>query len=190
MSTKSRKGRTIGRPGRHGGYSLLTRGILPERRKYIGHYLTAVREGLIHDLAAAEEDLSMAQRILIDRVITFLGVVRLIEEHARDHGILDAKGELTSGLTHHYLSFNRHIKDTLALLGLDRKEAPEPTLEGIIREFDAKKRTRIAQDGRSQGQRQTVGEMEGIGQAEIQGGDRPENGEEPAEAGQEEAGKG
>jgi len=80
-----------------------------------------------------------------------LGVVRLIEEHAREHGILDAKGELTSGLTHHYLAFNRHIKECLALLGLGRVEPPGPTLEAIIAEHDAKNRVRIAQDGRSRG---------------------------------------
>jgi hypothetical protein len=140
MTTKSRKGKTIGRPARHGGYSLLTRGVLPEKRKYIGHYLTAIREGLIHDLAASEEDLSTAQRVLIDRVITFLGVIRLIEEYAREHGVLDNRGRLTSGLTAHYLSFNRHIKDCLALLGLDRRKADEAlTIQDVIREFDSKK---------------------------------------------------
>jgi hypothetical protein len=141
MARKSRKGKTIGRPPRHGGYSLLTRGTLPEKRKYIGHYLTAVREGLVHDLAANEEELSTAQRVLIDRVITFLGVIRLIEEYAREHGVLDNRGRLTSGLTAHYLSFNRHIKDYLALLGLKRIRPSEPSLAEVMREFDEKKAT-------------------------------------------------
>jgi len=122
---KRRPGRKPGVKVRHGGYSLLMRGTLPERRRYIGHYLTVVREGLIQDLAPREENLSTAQRVMIDRVITFLGVVRLIEEHAREHGILDSKGELTSGLTAHYLSFNRHIKDCLALLGIEKRRAEE-----------------------------------------------------------------
>lgn len=119
---------------------MLTRGVLPEKRKYIGHYLTSVREGLIHDLATAEEDLSMAQRVLIDRVITFLGVVRLIEEHARERGILDSRGQLTSGLTVHYLSFNRHIKDCLALLGIEKRKVDEPLdLGRYLAEKDAEK---------------------------------------------------
>ncbi len=124
MSKKTKKttGKRIGRPPRHGGYSLLTTGKLPDKRKYIGHYLTAVREGLIHDLAASEEDLSTGQKVLIDRVTTSLGVVRLIEEHAREHGILDSNGNVTAGLTGHYLSFNRYIKEALALLGIDKRD--------------------------------------------------------------------
>jgi len=141
---KKRKGKKPGpRPGskyRHGGFSLLTRGVkegLPEKRRYIGHYLSTIREGLIHDLAASEKDLSTAQKVLIDRAITFLGVVRLIEEHARQHGVLDARGRLSSGLTGHYLSFNRHIKEILAILGIDKRKSEEvlSPLE-YIRQFD------------------------------------------------------
>lgn len=143
MSAKSKKRRR--KPGpipRHGGYSLLTRGTLPERRRYIAPYLTAVREGLVRDLAAREEDLSTAQRVLIDRVITFLGVVRLIEEHAREHGLLDSSGKLKSGIgTGHYLSFNRFIKEALALLGIERRQLEQEamTLADVIREHDEKK---------------------------------------------------
>lgn len=154
MSAKSKKKRR--KPGpipRHGGYSLLTTGRLPERRRYIAPYLTAVREGLIHDLAAGEEDLSTAQRVLIDRVVTFLGVVRLIEEHAREHGLLDSSGKLKSGIgTGHYLSFNRFIKEALALLGLDRRELePEMTLADVIREHDEKKPEAEAGQGEREG---------------------------------------
>jgi hypothetical protein len=158
MSVKSRKKRR--KPGpvpRHGGYSLLTRGTLPEKRKYIGHYLSSIREGLIHDLAACEEELSTGQRILIDRVVTFTGVVRLIEEHAREHGLLDSSGKLKSGIgTGHYLSFNRFIKEALALLGIERRELePELTLADVIQEHRekagaGKDRTPLPQDGRSE----------------------------------------
>jgi hypothetical protein len=142
MSAKSQKNRR--KPGpvpRHGGYSLLTTGRLPERRRYIAPYLTAVREGLISDLAKSEEDLSTGQRVLIDRVVTFLGVVRLIEEHARDNGLLDQRGRLKGGIgTGNYLSFNRHIKDCLALLGLNKHKADEAlTIQDVIREFDSRK---------------------------------------------------
>lgn len=140
MSDKSQKTRK--KPGpvpRHGGYSYLTRGTLPEKRKYVGHYLTAIREGLIHDLAAREEDLSTAQRIMIDRTVTFIAVVRLIEEHARDNGILDSRGRLTSGLTGHYLSFNRQIKENLALLGIHKRKADSAIdLQDYIKTFDRK----------------------------------------------------
>lgn len=139
MSTKKRR-KKPGPVPRHGGYSLLTRGALPERRRYIGHYLTAIREGIVHDLSASEEDLSTAQRVLIDRVVTFLGVVRLIEEHARDYGLLDQRGQLKGGIgSRQYLSFNRHIKDCLALLGLKRAEPPGPNIADVIHEFDRRK---------------------------------------------------
>ena len=122
---KKRKGKKPGpKPGckyRHGGYSLLTRGALPQRRRYLAPWLTAIREGLIHDLARNEEELSTAQRILVDRLVTFLGVVRLIEEHAGQYGVLDPKGRPASGLTSHYLTFNRQIKEMLALLGVKRQ---------------------------------------------------------------------
>jgi len=43
---KSRRGR----PPKHGGYSLLIKGELPDNRRYIARYLTEVREGLIKDV--------------------------------------------------------------------------------------------------------------------------------------------
>jgi hypothetical protein len=140
MGARSTHGRQ--KPGplpRHGGYSLLTRGTLPEKRRYIGHHLTAVREGLINDIAGSEQNLTTAQGVLIDRVVTFLGVVRLIEEHARDHGLLDPRGRLKGGIgTANYLSFNRHIKECLALLGLDRRKVDDALdVTGYIQARDA-----------------------------------------------------
>ncbi|MGB7296820.1 MAG: hypothetical protein WBC70_14640 [Candidatus Aminicenantales bacterium] len=171
MSAKSQKKRR--KPGpvpRHGGYSLLTRGTLPERRKYIGHYLTSIREGLIHDLAASEEDLSTAQRVLIDRVVTFVGVVRLIEEHAREHGLLDSSGKLKSGIgTGHYLSFNRFIKEALALLGIERRELePEMDLAEIVREIDEKSALEKA-EREAVGQGRETGEGETDSGADVEG---------------------
>ena len=137
-STVTRK-----KPGpvpRHGGYSLLTTGRLPERRRYIAPYLTEVREGLVHDLGESEASLSTAQRVLIDRAVTFLGVVRLIEEHAREYGLLDQRGNVKGGIgSRQYLAFNRHIKDCLALLGLKRIEQREPSFAEIIKAFDERK---------------------------------------------------
>jgi len=83
LTRKSRRGR----PPKHGGYSLLTKGELPENRQYLRTYLTDVREGLIRDLGPKEENLTTAQLVLIDRVITKLGIIRLIEEHVKEKGI-------------------------------------------------------------------------------------------------------
>jgi len=110
--------------------------------------LTAIREGLIHDLAKSEEDLSTGQKVLVDRVVTFLGVVRLIEEHAGQYGVLDSEGRLTSGLTVHYLAFNRQIQSMLALLGIQRKEIEEPLdLKTYIEAKYGKEEKKVAGQG-------------------------------------------
>jgi hypothetical protein len=85
---KKKKKSRRGRPPKHGGYSLLVRGELPENRKHIKQYLTISRENLIRDLGPTEEELTAAQIILIDRVITKLGVIRCIEEHIRENSVM------------------------------------------------------------------------------------------------------
>ena len=66
--TKKKKKTGPGRPPKHGGYSFLVKGELPENRKYIRDYLSVAREGLISDLGS-EENLTTAQMVLIDRAI-------------------------------------------------------------------------------------------------------------------------
>ena len=126
--TKKKPGIKTGRPARHGGFSFLTRGVLPEKRGYLRHYLTAIRENLVKDIAINEEGLTTAQRILVDRTVTFLGVIRLIEEWVREHGVLDEKGGLSPSLSAHYLAFNRNVKEYLVLLGIDRRR-PDDVLD-------------------------------------------------------------
>jgi hypothetical protein len=117
-----KKKRRRGRPPKHGGYSLLTRGEMPENRRYIAEYLAAVREGLIQDLGPSEEELTTAQRVLIDRVVTKLGIVRLIEENAKETGIF-RKGKLDSSLGLIYLRYDNSVKLQLQALGVDQRAA-------------------------------------------------------------------
>lgn len=106
--------------GKHGGYAFLTRGKLPENRKYILKFLTAARENLIKDLGPTEEDLTAAHIILIDRIITKLGVVRCIEEHIRDSTVI--KGDrLSPCLRESYLAYNNSIRLDLQSLGIDKR---------------------------------------------------------------------
>jgi hypothetical protein len=71
----------------------LISGELPsKRRRYIRPYLQSVREGLIRDHGPTEESLTTGQKVLIDRVVTCLGVVRLVEEYGRSTGVLDKGG--------------------------------------------------------------------------------------------------
>jgi hypothetical protein len=92
----------------------------PQRRPWLRRYLTEVREGLIQDLAAREEDLSMAQRVIIDRVVTLLGLVRLYEENVRVKGLF-AEGNPLSELQTLYLTYNETIRRHLQALGISKR---------------------------------------------------------------------
>ena len=117
---KSRRGR----PPLHGGFSVITRaGKLPENRRYIANWLTEVREGLIGDLGPSEGDLTTAQRVLIDRIISKLGVVRCVEEFVRENHVM--KGDrLSPSLRESYLAYNNSIRLDLLALGIEKRERP------------------------------------------------------------------
>ena len=138
---KSRRGRPI---VKHGGYSLLTTGELPENRKYLRPYLSGIREALIRDLGPREEDLTAAQLILVDRVVTTLGILRLVEEFIREKGIFaNPQGFLNPALSKHYIAYSNSIRLNLQALGIARKDlaGEELSLEGYIRQADAGKDT-------------------------------------------------
>jgi len=121
---KMKRKRRLGRPPKHGGYSLLVRGELPENRKHIKQYLTLSRENLIRDLGPTEEDLTAAQIILIDRVVTKLGVIRCIEEHIRENSVMVGHN-LAPSLRASYLAYNNSVRLDLRELGIDKRQADE-----------------------------------------------------------------
>jgi hypothetical protein len=116
LRQKSRRGR----PPKHGGYSLLTRGELPENRKHIREYLTAVRENLIRDMGPLEKELTTAQIIIIDRIISKLGIVRCIEEHIKENTVIVGQN-LAPSLRASYLAYNNSIRLDLQALGIEKK---------------------------------------------------------------------
>jgi len=121
---------------RIGGFSLMTRTVgKPQRRPWLRRYLSEVRAGLIEDLGPREEDLSMAQRVLIDRVISLLGLVRLFEEHARSKGLF-SEGNPLSELQTLYLSYNETIRRTLQALGLKRRTPKTFDLKAYVEAKD------------------------------------------------------
>lgn len=125
------------RPRSHGGYSYLTTGTLPEHRATILRYLMAARQGLICDLGPTENDLSTAQIILIDRIVTKLGVIRCVEEHIRENSVMVGQ-ELASSLKASYLAYNNSLRLDLQALGLDKKaEAILTPYEIVEREKQA-----------------------------------------------------
>jgi hypothetical protein len=109
---------------KHGGYSFLVKGELPENRKHVLKYLTAARENLIQDLGPEEKDLTAAQIILIDRVVTKLGVIRCIEEYIRESTVMIGS-RLAPSLRESYLAYNNSIRLDLATLGIDKRKADE-----------------------------------------------------------------
>jgi len=139
--------RKRGRPKtRHGGYSYLVKGALPERRKYLTSYLAAARSEICRDYGG-EGRMSASQIILLDRAIGKLGVCRLMEEHAREQGILSG-GELIPCLRKSYLAFSNSLRrdlEALKELGTNGTEWT-PTVGQIIREFDRKKAAKERED--------------------------------------------
>ena len=136
LTTKLTSG---GQKIKHGGYSFLVKGELPENRKYILRYLIAARENLIKDLGPTEEDLTAAQIIIIDRIVSKLGVVRCIEEHIRENSVMRGHN-LAPSLKASYLAYNNSIRLDLQALGIEKRRADEvQELDKYIKEKDNKR---------------------------------------------------
>ena len=139
MENKPRLSKKLKRGGqkvKHGGYSFLVKGELPENRKYILRYLSAAREQLIKDLGPTEQDLTVAQIIIIDRVVTKLGVIRCIEEHIRETSVMQGH-KLAPSLRQSYLAYNNSIRLDLQSLGINKRAEEVMDLETYIKQRDA-----------------------------------------------------
>jgi hypothetical protein len=108
----------------HGGYALLITGEPPEHRPYLRPELIGAHSELVYNLGPTEDDLTAAQKILIGRVIAHLGIVRCIEEHIKDKGVLK-NGELHPALSTQYLAYSNSIRLNLAALGIDKRRGSE-----------------------------------------------------------------
>jgi hypothetical protein len=121
IKSKTKKKARIGRPPRRGGFSLMVRtGELPENRKCLRLYLTEVREGLIDDLGPTEADLSAAQKVLIERALSKLCLLRCIEEQVREDGVFRG-GSLSHVLGEAYLAYSNSLRLDLQALGINSK---------------------------------------------------------------------
>jgi len=120
----------------HGGYSFLASGRLPEHKVILIRYLTAVRASLVADLGGTEDNLSAQQIILIDRCISLLGVIRCIEEDAKEKGVFK-DDSLRPSLGKHYISYTNSLKQILQLLGLKRRTLDDGrSVQDVIKAFD------------------------------------------------------
>ena len=121
LTVKLKRG---GQRVKHGGWSFLVRGELPENRKHVLRYLTAARENLIKDLGPTEEGLTTAQIIIIDRIVSKLGVIRCIEEYIRENTVMVGQS-LAPSLKASYLAYNNSLRLDLQALGINSKKADE-----------------------------------------------------------------
>ena len=129
-----------GRPAKSGSVSLMLRhsgGV--ERRSRLRAYLSDVRAGLIEDLGPREENLTTAELILVDRIISKLCVLRAVEERISEQGIFGANGDLKKVLGANYLAYSNSIRLSLQALGIGRRtEKGILDLTDYIRAHDAK----------------------------------------------------
>ena len=138
MSKLEAKLKRGGQKVKHGGYSFLTKGKLPQNRKHVLKYLTAVRKHLIIDLGPGEGNLSAAKLILIDRVISKLGCIRCIEEHIRENSVMVGE-ELAPSLKASNLAFNNSVRLDLMAMGIEKKTADINSLDKYVEEKYGKK---------------------------------------------------
>lgn len=137
----------IGRPPKHGGYSLICRDDLVKENPHLKRYLQDARDGLVRDVAGAEDQLTEQQRIMIDRIISRLSVCRMIEVYCEKYGLFRRDRlnrqkvlELEPALGLNYLAFSNSIDRALVNLGLNKKQASEALdLGRYIQQFDEQK---------------------------------------------------
>jgi hypothetical protein len=114
-----------GRPPRHGAYSLMVKaGELPKRRTYLRAYLAEVRASLISDLGPKETDLTMAERILINSVVSKLSIIRCIEEAVKEEGVFRGR-ELSAVLSKSYITYCESLRRDLQALGVNTRKGAE-----------------------------------------------------------------
>lgn len=120
--TKKRPGRGR-RPITHGGFTLYSRAKLPSTRIKVRKYLKAARQGLLEEIGPG--NLTPSREILLDRIITNLGIVRSQEELAREG--------VTRGVKLHsnHLSYCSQISRDLKSLGINGKKPSPPSREEL-----------------------------------------------------------
>lgn len=114
-----------GRPPRHGAYSLMVRaGDLPKNRRYLRAYLNSVRLDLIRDLGPLEDDLTTAQKVLIDRSLCILSIIRCIEEYVMETSVIRGR-DVAPVLRTTYLAYSNSLRLNLQALGIETKKSKE-----------------------------------------------------------------
>lgn len=100
---------------RHGGYTFMATGRIPDDKREIERYLTGIRIGYVLDIGPKEEDLTTGQIVLLDTLITLKGVNRCIEVEA-------LKAMDIRGMEQNYNTRNNQIIKICLALGIEQKE--------------------------------------------------------------------
>jgi hypothetical protein len=140
-----------GRPPRHGGYSLILKsGGLPESRTYLRTYITEVRRDMIRDLGPRESDLTAAARMVLDRAVSKLCIIRVIEEWVKEEGVFKG-GELSPVLAKSYITYCESLRRDLLTLGIS-KRASDQLMDPlkIAADIDARKAIPVSQPGQEE----------------------------------------
>lgn len=112
---------------RHGGYSVAMKDELLRSRPEILRYLKRTQRDIVRDICPeGDVHLTATRRILIDRVMSKLATVRLIETYIGEHGILrqdrlDQRVLEAEPIFGVWLSLNNQIREDLKLIGFERK---------------------------------------------------------------------
>ena len=143
---KKRRKPRLGRPPKHGGYSLIVRDEILKDHPYVRRYLQDCRDGLVENIAGSEERLTEQQRIILDRIISRLSICRLIEVYIEKYGAFrgdrlkkDKILELEPALGQNYLAFSNSIDRALIALGLNKRQTDEVLAPYEIIEREKKK---------------------------------------------------
>ena len=175
---RKRKGR-IGRPPKSGAYSPICRQEFLEEYPEIRRYIQDSRDGLIADQlerigGKTEDDLTTAQRLMIDRQISKLTVSRQIEVYLKRNGLI-RRDQLKrrqilepEPILIYWLNLQNSLDRGLIALGLEAaKRADEPeTLQAYIARTYGPDNSKPAQDGERQGKLEADADarMDGAGQ--------------------------
>jgi len=117
---------------RHGGYSYISSGILPEDKKYIERYLTQLRAQYILDIGPEEKDLTAAQELLLNKLVTIEGLTRCME--------INSARQETFKMPQNHSTYVNLVLKICTLLGIERRVLePEATLAEVIASIEKEK---------------------------------------------------
>jgi hypothetical protein len=158
---KIKGNRRRGRPPKSGAYSPICREEFLEEYPEIRRDIQGARDGLIEDRLAksrgkTEDDLTAAERLMIDRQVSKLAVSRQIEVYLRRHGIL-RRDQLKARqvlepepILLFWLNLQNSLDRGLVALGLEppkRGESDVLDLGRYLAEKDAEKQSQAGQGG-------------------------------------------